>query len=59
MTRRQANWLIVGWCVSFLMVIGVALFLTWKDRTKPSVFVPPAIWRELYTGGEPPLKFDI
>ena len=59
MTRRRANCLLIVSMVLFFLIPVAAFFLTWKNRTKPSVFVPPAIWRELHTGGEPPLQFDI
>ncbi len=59
-TTRQAHWLLIGWLISFSLTITVALYLTWNNRTKPSPFVPPAIWHELFTGGEVPIpEFDI
>ena len=59
MTRRQADCLLIGYVILYLLVIAVATYLTWRNRTKPSPFVPPTIWRELYTGGAPPREFDI
>ncbi len=44
MTSRQANWLLIGWFCLFLLTIAIALYLTTINRTKPSPFVPPAIW---------------
>ena len=59
MNERRANCLLVGWVILFFLVIAVAFYLTMKHRTRPSVFVPPAIWHELFTGGEEPKTFDI
>jgi hypothetical protein len=50
---------LIGWVVLFFLVIGVALYLTMQNRTRPSVFVPPEIWRDVFTGDEPRKKFDI
>ena len=60
MNARQANYLLIGWVVLFFIVIAVAFLLTMKHRTKPSVFVPPAIWSERFTEpGDPPPQYDI
>jgi hypothetical protein len=40
-------------------IIAAALYLTTKYRTRPSVFVPPAIWSIPHTGGEPRKEFEI
>ena len=54
MTYRQANWLLIGWVVLFFLVIAVAFLLTMKHRTKPSVFVEPAIWSDRLPADGPP-----
>ena len=46
MTRRRANTLLILLGCLYLLVIGMAIVLTLRDRTKPSVFVAPAIWSE-------------
>ena len=59
MTRRRANTLLILLGCLYLLVIGMAIVLTLRDRTKPSVFVAPVIWSIPHTGGEPRIEFNI
>lgn len=59
MTRRQARLWIIGWVISFFLTIA-AFWVSVQHWRKPKpAFVAPIIWRDLYTGGEKPLDFDI
>ena len=58
MNERRANCLLVGWVFLFLLVITVAFCLTMKHRTRPSVFVAPAIWSDR-NFADPPPEYDI
>lgn len=60
MTTRQIRWAFFGWLFALTLIVAAfATYFTVNQRTKPSPFVPPAIWSDVYTGGEPRLKFDI
>lgn len=59
MTTKQANWLLIGWCGLFLLVIAVATFLTMTNQPKRSAFVEPVIWRAPFTDGEKQLEPEI
>ena len=41
MTRRRANTLLILLGCLYLLVIGMAIVLTLRDRTRPSVFIEP------------------
>ena len=59
MTWRRGKWFLIGVSVLYVGVIAAAVYLTWNNRTKPSPFVDPVIWRDPHNSTPPDRQFDI
>jgi len=59
-TTRQIRWAFFFWLLAlFFVVTSFATYFGFNARTRPSVFVPPAIWSERLNPFDPPPQYDI